>query len=141
MDERHLYHADEVLRGLLESRQHASALLQPTDQPLDDVAIPICVAVEFDRRRCSVFVFLAGNHGLDAKLDEVAVNPVGSVTFVARQLCRIDDREVVLVDDVHVFEQRLQRLVVMRLARGDVHMQGMPVPIAEQMNFRGKTAA
>src|SRR5207253_7315146 len=98
------------------------------------------VTIAFYRSGSSIFVVFARNHRLDAKLDEVVVNPVGSVTFVASEFRRIDDRNVILIDNVYLFEQRRQGLVVMRLTRRKVHMQWMSVTIAEQMDFRGKTA-
>ena len=85
MDEGHFEHAGEVLGGLLESREDASAFFQPADQSLNDVSLAICVAVEHNRPGISVFVFLGGNHRLDFQLQQTLVNPIGSVPFVSGQ--------------------------------------------------------
>ena len=48
MNERHFDHAAEILGCLLEPRENASALFQPTDQTLDDVATTVRLAIEHD---------------------------------------------------------------------------------------------
>lgn len=140
MNESHFDHTNEVLGGLFKTCQHPAAFFQPTNQSFNDVTLAIRFAVELYGSGVTVFIVLARNHRLDAKINEVAVDPIGSVAFVASQLRWVDDGNVVLIDDVHSFKQRGQRLVVMRLTRRQMHMQRMPVTIAEQMDFRGKTA-
>jgi len=62
VDEGHLDHAREILSGLFEPREDASAFFQPTDQSFDDVALAICAPIELHGTSTAVFVFLGRNH-------------------------------------------------------------------------------
>lgn len=63
--ERKLDHAAEVLGGLFKPREDSPTLLQPSDEPFNDIAITVCVAIEFDRPVATVFVDLGWDHWRD----------------------------------------------------------------------------
>ena len=139
MNEGHLDHAKVVLGSFLKTCEDATAFLQPTDQAFNNVTLAISFFVELYRTSITVFVVLAWYHRLDAKLQEIVINPVGPVAFVACKLGRVDDGHIVLIDDVYPFQQGRQGLVVMRLAGRQVHVQRMAMTVAEDVDFRGKT--
>ena len=58
LDERRFDHAPEILRRLLETGGDASALFQPADQTLDDIAITIRLTIDRHRPCITVFVGL-----------------------------------------------------------------------------------
>ena len=143
MDERELEHAAEVFGRFLESGEDAPALLQPTDEALDDVALAVCFSVEFHGPRVAAFVLLRWDHRIDAEVQEVLVNPVGAIPFVSTQRQRPSDALTVAVEQmaIRTVENLLQGSAFMGLARRQMKMQGMAGAIAEDMDFRGKTAA
>jgi len=65
VDESHLDHPEEVLGGLFKTGEYPPAFFEPTDQPLNDVAVAIGIAVELDGSSRAVFVFFTGYHRLD----------------------------------------------------------------------------
>ena len=80
-----LHHGEVVDGRLLEAGENASALFEPTDEPLDDVAIAVSLTVELNGPRVAVLVDLRGDHRLDAVLQEPPVDPVGAVRLILRQ--------------------------------------------------------
>ena len=143
MDKRHLHHAAEVLRRLLESREDPARFLQPTDQAFDDVASPVGVAVKLDQAGVSIFIRFGRNDRIDPQFDEVLVNPIGAVPLVAGQGYWPSDRVAIAVKQVGIrlFEQRREGRRLMRLSGGEVKVQRMAFPITEDMDFRRKPPA
>jgi len=143
VDESDFEHTGEVLGGFFKSREDASALFQPADQSLDDVPLAICVPIEHDTPGVPIFIFLGGNHGRDFQFQQAFVDPLGSVRFVSRQCHRPRDRLALTVDKlgVRAVEQGNQGSRFMVLARRQVKVKWMSIPVAQQMDFGGKTPA
>lgn len=141
MDEGHLDHRGVVGGGFLEAGEDATRFFEPTDQSLDDVPLAVGVAVEFDQTRIAILVGLGGNDRFDAVFEQVLVDPVGTVAFVAGQLERPGDRLTALVDHFSLFQKRFQGLRLVTLTGGEMEAERMPGPVAEQMDFGRKPAA
>lgn len=143
MNKSNLQHAAEVHGSLLESREDATCLLEPTDQPFDDIPSAVSLTVEFHGSRVAVFVFFGRNDGLNSKFEEVLVNPVGTVSFVGSQCHRPSDGFTIAVQEICVrtVQYGFQRPRLVRLSGGELEMQRMTVAIAENMNLRRKTPA
>ena len=143
MDESHFEHAGEILGGFLKSREDAAAFFQPADQPLNDVSLAICVAVERDGSGVPVLIFLGGNYRLDFQLQQAIVDPVGSVPFVSRQGNRPRNRLAFAVENrgVRTVEQGNQGGRFMVLTRRQMKVKWMSLSIAQHMDFGGKTPA
>lgn len=142
MREGHLEHAAEVLRRLLEPREDAAAFFKPPDQLFDDATSSIRGFVEVYEPSITIVFGLAGNDGLDVQVQQVLVDPVGSITFVSRKRHRPGHGLAPLVHDrlVRPFQQRCKGRRFVILPRSQMKVQRMPMPIAQQVNFRGKTA-
>lgn len=59
--------------------------MAPRDESLNDIALPIGIAVEFDWSSRANFVFLRRNDRCYSKVQKVGVDPVGAISLVARQ--------------------------------------------------------
>lgn len=142
LDERQLHDSGEVPRLLLESRQEPAAFLQPSDQPFDDVAAAVGVGIEFDLPGVSIFVLLGGNHRLDPQTDQVVVDPSGPVPLVAAEGVGPEDwfASAVLQRLVRALQQFGQRGGFVGLSGGQVEVEGVAVPVAEDVDLRGKSA-
>lgn len=143
MDECQFDKAAEVPGGLLETRENASALFEPADKSLDDVATAIRPAIKFYGSRISIFVVFGRNDWLDSQRHEGFVNPVGAISLVATQGHRPRNGNTVTIMQTLVssVEQCLQSSRVVRLARRQMEMERMTFAIAEEMDFCGKTPA
>jgi hypothetical protein len=143
VDESHFEHTGEVLGGFLKSREDASAFFQPADQSLDDVPLAICLPVKHDRPGVPIFVVLGRNHRCDFQFQQTVVDPIGSVRFVSRQCHRPRNRLTLAVENLGIstVEQRNQGGRFMVLARRQVKVKWMPLSVAQQMDFGGKTPA
>jgi hypothetical protein len=143
LNERHFNEAAEVQRGFLKPCKDASGFFQPPNETLDDVALPVCSAVEFHRTLVAVFIFLGRNHRLDAQSEQVLVNPIGTVSFVATKPHGPSHGLAVTVAQLGVrsFQQRIESRRVVRLPRGQMKMERMTVTIAKKVDFCGKTPA
>lgn len=143
MDERHFDEAAEVLRRFLEAREDASRFFQPANQALDDVAPPVRPAVEFHRPDSVGVRLLGRNHRTDAQMQQVFVDPVRTIPFVAAQGHRPRQRLACPVEQAGIgaFKQGLQGSGLVVLSRREVEMQGMPPAVAEDVDFGGKTPA
>ena len=119
LDERHLDHATEVLGGFLESREDSAAFFEPADESFHDVSASIRFFVKAHRACITVFVFLRGNDGRHTQLDNVFVNPISTVSFVAPQGDRPGDRLSVPITQVGVgtFQKRIEYRRLVRLPR------------------------
>ena len=102
LNERQPDHAGEDLGGLLEATEHPAALLEPADQPLDEVAVSVGRLVERDRPRVAVFVGLAGDHRRDVQRQQIVVDPVGAVALVPGERHRPGDRLALGVEQAGV---------------------------------------
>lgn len=78
-------HAAEILCRLLESREDPAAFFQPTDKSLDNVTAPVCLFIELNGSRRPVLVLLRWNHWGNPQIQQVLVDPVGTVPLVAPQ--------------------------------------------------------
>ena len=140
MDECELEHAEVVFGGLLETREDAPAFLQPANESFDDVSFAVRVWVECDRPGVAIFVPLGRNDWRDALRQQILVDPVGAEALVASQADGAQRLVFLLAADDRSFEQRFQGLRLVRLPGGDVDMERVAVPIAEQMDFGRKPA-
>jgi hypothetical protein len=143
LDEGHFDKPPEVLGGFFKPRKDASGLFQPSDQPLHYVPPAICSAIEFHGAGPAVFVLLGGNDGSDLSIQQVFVNPIRAIPFVATQRYRPSYRFAftVMQTCVGAFQHRIQRRGFVFLARSQMEMERMPMTITQQMNFRRKTPA
>ena len=141
MNKGHLQHAGEVLGRFFEPREDAAALLEPADESFHDVSLSVCLAVEVNRTGVAVFIALGGDHRLNAPVEQVLVNPIGPISFVAGQLDGKHQGTTIVVHNLRSFQQLDQPLRLMRLAGRQVKVQRMAVAIAEQMNFGRKAPA
>lgn len=82
MYECHFDEASEVFSCLFKASEDAASFFQPSDQALDDVAAAVCLSIEFDRPRIALLIHFGRNDGLDASLQQVFVDPIGTVSFV-----------------------------------------------------------
>src|SRR6185437_7913930 len=136
-------HAAEVLCGLIEAREDAAAFLQPADQPFNDVAAAICLLVELNGPSRAIFVLLGWDHRLDSQVEQVCVDPVSSISFVAAQGERPSDSLSVFVEQTFIgrYEQLVDHGRFVRLASREVEVQGETISIAEDVDFCRKTPA
>lgn len=143
MYERHFQEAAEVLGGLLEPGEYAAVLFEPADKSFDDVAVSICLAIEFDRAGIPIFILFGGNHGRDSQVDQIFINPVRAVSLVACNGHGPGDRLAITVNNVGIgaFQQRFQGGRLVRLPRRQMEVQRMAFTVAEDMDFCGKTPA
>ena len=100
VDKRHFDHAAEVFGGFLEAREDASAFLEPTDEPLDNVPASIQLLVKLHRPCIRIFVFLGRDYGVNPQADKVLVDPIRAVSFVTGQRHWPGDRLSVAVPQV-----------------------------------------
>lgn len=140
MDERELEHAEVIFGGLLEAGEDAPALLQPANESFDDIPLAICVPVECDRPGVAIFVALGRDYRRDPRSQQVLVDPVGAEAFVAGQSDGAQRLGCLLSADCRALQQCFQSLRLVRLSGREVDVEGMAVPIAEQMDFGGKPA-
>jgi hypothetical protein len=87
-NESHLDHAQVIDGGLLKAREDSAAFLEPSDQALDDVAVAIGLFVEVHETSIGMLVCLRWNYGGDSQIEQVLIDPLGSVTLVACQGAR-----------------------------------------------------
>jgi hypothetical protein len=139
-DERHLNHPGIVFRGLLEARENAATFFQPTDEPFDDVTLAVGFSVPLDTANFAVFIALAGDHWLDASIQEVLVDPRGAITLVACQSQRSDDRLAVAAGEVDAFQERFQSGRFVGLSWRQMEVERVSVRVAEEVDFRRKAA-
>ncbi len=141
MDERHFDHPQEVGRAFLETREDPATFFEPADQAFDNASLSILLAIEGHWTSISVFVRLAGNHRPDAATQEILVDPIGPISFVAGQSDWMHSGIRVLARDFAGLEQLRQAAGFMRLSRREMGVQRMPVRIAKDVDFRAKPAA
>lgn len=140
MDKGQHDHAGVVRCRLLEAGQDSARLLEPADEPLDDVSAPVGLSVELDGSRCAVLVRLAGNHRLDILLQQKTIDPVGAIALVAGNLHR-PQHVFIKVRDVSVVDQLHHGLRLVGLARRQRKVQGIAAAVAEHMDFRREAPA
>jgi len=138
MNKYHLQEPAEILGGLLESRADTAAFFEPADQSLDDVAAAIGGAIELDRSGIAILVFLRRNHRADSQVDQVIVDPIRAVAFVAGQRHRPGDRFVFAVGQhsVRPDQNGVQHRRFVGLSRGQMKVQRVSVTVAENVDFR-----
>lgn len=139
-DERHPNHPGIVFRGLFEAREYAAILFQPTDEAFDDVTLAVGVAVPLDAAGFAILVALAGDHWLDAGIEEVLVDPLGAITFVASQRQRCNDRLAVAAGEIDAFQERFQSGRFVSLSWRQMEVEGVSVRVAEEVDLRRKAA-
>lgn len=143
MDEGQLEHAEKVDGSLLKPPKDTAALFEPANELFDDASASIEIAVKGHGASRAIFVCLRRYYRLDLQLLQIGVDPVGPESFVARQRSRPGYGLAILIGNglVSLREQFYEcgRLVV--LASRQSSLQGMTVPIAEQMDLCRKTPA
>jgi hypothetical protein len=139
-DEGHFNHASVILRGLFKTRKDAATFFQPANESFDDVALTVCFTVPFDAAGIAILVALAGDHRLDAGVEEVLVDPRGAITLVARQHQRFGDRLIVAASKVDAFQERFQSGRFVILTSRQMKVEGISVGIAEEVDLRRKPA-
>jgi len=102
LDEGELEHAPEIFGCFLEASKDASRFLKPADQALDDAAPAISFAVERGQPVLAVVGVFAGNDWLNSQFEQIVVDPVGSISFVAGQGDRPGIRPAILIDQFRV---------------------------------------
>lgn len=137
MDEGHADNAAEVLGRLLKAREDAPVLLEPADQTFHDIAIAISLFVERHRPSVAVLVLFGRDHRLDVQFQQVLVDPVGAIAFVAGQRRRPGDRLAVGIVQllVGVGQQGVECGAFVRLARRDVKVQRVALTITKNVDF------
>ena len=142
MNERHPDHAREVFGGLLEPREDSSAFLEPANQTFDDMAIAIGFTIKLDATRSAVFVGFGRYHRLDAKCQQVGIDPIRAVSFVAGQRHRPSDRFTLTIHHVGIGtgQQRIHHRRLVRLTGGQMKVEWMTPAVTENVDFAGYTA-
>ncbi len=140
MYEGQLEHAQVVLRGLFEASQNPPAFLEPADKAFDDVSFTIGLSVEINVARVAVFVGFGRDHRNDLLFEQVLVDPVGAISFVAGQPNGAQHLFAILPSNFDSFQKCLESLRLMRLPCRNMHVQGMTVAITEQMYLCRKSA-
>jgi hypothetical protein len=102
LDECHFDEAAEVFRRFLKSREDASGFFEPSYQALDNVASAVCFPIEFDGSCIAVFILFGRNDRADVPLQQILIDPIGAVPFVATQRHRPSDRFAVTVMQTRV---------------------------------------
>ncbi len=99
--------------------------------------------VEFHGTLVAVLVFGRGDHGLDAKLKQVFVDPVGAITLIAGECDGPSDALAVAILEslVRVFQQRVEHRRFMGLSGRQVKAERVALAIAKHVDFCRKTAA
>lgn len=142
-DECHFKETAEVQGGFFESCKDASRLFEPTDQALDDVALPICFAVELYGTLAAVFIILGGDDRFDSQSEHIFVDPIGAVSLVAAELHGPSDAIAFTVEQLCVggFQHRVEGGGFVGLPRRQMKMQRMTLAIAKDMDFCRKPPA
>jgi len=142
-NEGHLNHPGKVLGCLLEAAEYPPAFFEPTNQPFDDVPAAVCLSVKLDWTGVSVFVRLGGNNRLDSESQQRFVNPVRTICLVTCQCHRPGDWLAITISNllVSTFQHHEQGRGFVLFSRSKVEVKWMTITIAQQMDFRGKTAA
>ena len=80
---------------------------------------------------------------MNVQAEQVLVDPISAIRFVARHLQRPGERLSVMIEQVFVGpdQQRFQRGRLVRLTGGEMEVQRMSVRVAQQMNFARKSPA
>lgn len=142
-DEGESHHACEVLGGLLEPREDASAFLEPADESLDDVATAVRLAIEIDEAGVAILVLFRRDDGLDAQFEQELVDPVGPISLVAAQGEGPRETLAVIVEQSFVGrrQQFVENLRFMRLAWREPKGQRQPLAVAENVDLGRKSPA
>ncbi len=143
LNERHADHPAEVLRGLFKSGEDSAALFQPANQAFNTIAIAICLLVKLDKATIAILVTLGRDHRLDIQIQQVFIDPVGAIPLVARQRHRPGDRLAFFIDQLFIGadHERIEYGRFVRLTGGQMKVKRMTVPIAQNVDFTGQTAA
>ena len=85
----------------------------------------------------------ARNDGLDTQLQEIFINPVSPIPFVAAQRVRPSDGNglAVLQTSIGSFKNAIQSSGIVLLAGSQMEVQRMTMTITEKVDFCRKTAA
>lgn len=140
MDKGELEHAEVVFGRLFEAGKNAATFLQPADEPFNDVSLAVCLAIELNGPGVGIFIALRRNDGCDARRQQILVDPVGAEALVACQANGAQHLVFLLAADECSFQKRFQGLRFVRLPGRDVDVEGVAVPIAEQVDFGRKSA-
>lgn len=109
-------HAEVVDGGLLEAAEDAAKLLEPADEPLDDVAAAVGVSVESGVAGIVGPRPLLGDHSLDALQLERVDDCGRAVGLVTRQGVRLNQVPQRRVADFGLVPQFIEELRFVRLA-------------------------
>jgi hypothetical protein len=141
-NESHCQHSAEVLCRFLEATEYPPVLFEPTDEPLDDVALAVQASIEFYTAKAAILVFLGGDHRLNAQLEQVIIDPIRAIAFVASQRDGPRHRMTLDVHDAFICaaQQRFQCRRLVNLTRRKVEVQWFSLPVTEDVNFRGEPA-
>lgn len=143
MDECHFQETAEVFGGLLEPGEDATIFFEPPNESLDDVAVSICLTIEFDRAGVPIFIDFGGNHGRDSEVHQIFIDPVCTVSLVAGDRHGPGDWLAVTANDMGVgaFQQCFQGSRLVRLSGRQMEVQRMAFAVAENVDFCGKPPA
>jgi len=143
LDESHFDESAVVLGSFVEACEDAAAFFEPADESLDDVASPVVVAVKAYGSRILILVRFGGNDRRDVQAEQILVDPISAVSFVACQRQWPGDGLAVAGEDgcVGAFQQFGQHGGFVVLPGGQMEVQRMPMAITKQMEFCGKAPA
>jgi len=131
-------HGEVVGRALLVARGDAPELFEPVDQTLDEIAAPVCGAVEV---RLPTLVALAGDHRPDVPPAQAAPCCRAAVAFVAGCTPRPQTRPAPTgAADRAPIQQRFQRDLLVPLAASQHRRDRPAVAFGPQVQL-GREAA
>lgn len=143
MDECDLEESTEIDRGLLVPRKDTTAFLEPADQSFDDVAVSVCLAVKLNETFLAILVFFCGNDWCDFQIQQVFVDPLCPVSFVASQRHWPGNGIAVFIEQALIGtpQEGFERCGFMRLTGCQLKVERIAVAITKEMDFCRKTPA
>jgi|GEM_PF-3652586 len=143
MYECHPKHSGIVQGGLFEPREDPPAFLEPSDQSFNDVAISVCVRIEWLLPGVAIFVQFRRNHRLNPVRVKHRVDILGAIAFIPCDLFRPGNGHPFEIDNtgIRVFYQSRKCLCFMHLSSSQFKRQRMAIVVADQMDLRGKTSS
>ena len=99
--------------------------------------------VKLDWPGVAILIALRWDHRFDIQIQQVFIDPVGAISLVARQRHRPGDRLAFFIDQVRIGadHERIEYGRFVRLAGRQMKVKRMTVPIAQNVDFTGQTAA
>jgi len=143
VNESDFHEAAEVLGRFLKPCKDAAGFFEPPNETLHNVPPAVCAAVELHGALVSIFIFLGRNDRLDAQVEQIGVDPIGTISLVTTEFQRPSHGIAfpILELRVHAFQESIENGGVVNLAWGEVKVQRMSHAIAKNVDFCRKTPA